>query len=95
MGFIHVSCVTVSVGQIFVHSILMCSIDEQQADNTNKVSKTINYCHFSVAENTFSQFLIFVMVTYVTGCYRITPKRSGCKHLLFDSATIGYFCKIP
>ena len=56
----YVTYVTVSVGQVFVQTILVCSIDIQQADSMKKLSKMINYCHFSVA--------------YVTGCYRITPQ---------------------
>ena len=51
---IDVTYVTVSVGQIFVQTILICSIDIQQADSMTKLSKMINYCHFSVAENTIS-----------------------------------------
>ena len=51
---IFVTYVTVSVGQIFVQTILICSIDIQQADSMKKLSKMINYCHFSVAENTIS-----------------------------------------
>ena len=50
----YVTYVTVSVGQIFVQTILICSIDIQQADSMIKLSKMINYCHFSVAENTIS-----------------------------------------
>ena len=50
----YVTYVTVSVGQIFVQTILICSIDIQQADSMKKLSKMINYCHFSVAENTIS-----------------------------------------
>ena len=51
---IYVSYVTVSVGQIFDQTILISSIDIQQADSMEKLSKMINYCHFSVAENTIS-----------------------------------------
>ena len=50
----YVTYVTVSVGQIFVQTILICSIDIQQADSMKKLSKMINYFHFSVAENTIS-----------------------------------------
>ena len=50
----YVTYVTVSVGQIFVQTILICSIDIQQADSMKKLSKMINYSHFSVAENTIS-----------------------------------------
>ena len=50
----YVTYVTVSVGQIFVQTILICSIDIQQADSMKKLSKMINYCHLSVAENTIS-----------------------------------------
>ena len=50
----YVTYVTVSVCQIFVQMILICSIDIQQADSMKKVSKMINNCHFSVAENTIS-----------------------------------------
>ena len=50
----YVTYVTVSVGQIFVQMILICSIDIQQADSMKKLRKMINYCHFSVAENTIS-----------------------------------------
>ena len=46
--------VTLSVGQIFVQTILICTIDIHQADSMKKLSKMINYCHFSVAENTIS-----------------------------------------
>ena len=69
-------------------SILVCSIhvDIHHADYMNKLSKMVNYCHFSVAENTISQCLNFVMLTYITCCYRLTPQNSGYKHLLFDSA---------
>ena len=75
------------MGQCFDQAILICSIDIQQADNMKKLSKMINYCHFSVAENTISyKFLNVVQVTYVISCYRITPQSSGCRHLLFDSA---------
>ena len=56
----YVTYVTVSVGQNFVQTILICSIDIQQADSMKKLSKMINYCHFSVAENTISLFLNFV-----------------------------------
>ena len=49
---IYVTYVTVSVGQIFVQAILICRICIQQAHNMKKLSKMINYCHFSVAENT-------------------------------------------
>ena len=42
---------TVSVCQIFVQTILICNIDIQQADSMKKLSKMINYCHFSVAES--------------------------------------------
>ena len=38
----------------FVQMIFICSIDIQQADSMKKLSKMINYCHFSVAENTIS-----------------------------------------
>ena len=48
----YVTYVTVSVGQIFVQMILICSIDIQQADSMKKLSKMIIFCHFSVAENT-------------------------------------------
>ena len=51
---IYVAYVTVSVGQIFVQAILICSICIQQAHNMKKLSKMIYYCHFSVAENTIS-----------------------------------------
>ena len=50
----YVTYVTVSVGQIFVQMILICSIDIQQADSMKKLSKMINCCHFSIAENTIS-----------------------------------------
>ena len=50
----YVTYVTVSMGQIFVQTILICSIDIQQADSMKKLSKMINVCHFSVAENTIS-----------------------------------------
>ena len=50
----YVTYVTVSVGQIFVQTILVCSIDIQQADSMKKLSKMINNYHFSVAENTIS-----------------------------------------
>ena len=50
----YVTYVTESVGQIFVQTILMCSIDLQQADSMKKLSKMISNCHFSVAENTIS-----------------------------------------
>ena len=50
----YVTYVTVSVGQIFVQTILMCSVDIQHADSMKRLSKMINYCHFSVAENTIS-----------------------------------------
>ena len=50
----YVTYVTVSVGQIFVQTILICTIDIQQADSMKKLSKMIKYCHFSVAENTIS-----------------------------------------
>ena len=50
----YVTYVTVSVGQIFVQTFLICSLDIQQADSMKKLSKMINYCHFSVAENTIS-----------------------------------------
>ena len=56
----YVTYVTVSVCQIFVQKILICCIDIQQADSKKKFSKMINYCHFSVAENTISLFLNFV-----------------------------------
>ena len=46
--------VTVSVDKIFVQTILICSIDIQQADSMKKLSKMIIYCHFSAAENTIS-----------------------------------------
>ena len=48
----YVTYVTVNVGQIFVQTILICSIGIQQADSMKKLSKMINYCHFSVAEKT-------------------------------------------
>ena len=54
----YVTYVTVSVGQIFVQTILICSIDIQQADSMKKLSKMINYCHFSVAEKPYHNFLI-------------------------------------
>ena len=50
----YVTYVTVSVGQFFVQMILIYSIDIQQADSMKKLSKMINYCHFSVAENAVS-----------------------------------------
>ena len=50
----YVTYVTVSVCQIFVQTILICNIDIQQADSMKKLSKMINYCHFSVAESTIS-----------------------------------------
>ena len=34
--------VTVSVGQIFVQTILICSIDIQQADSMKQLSKMMN-----------------------------------------------------
>ena len=51
---IYVTYVTVSVGQIFFQTILICSIDIQQADGMKTLSKMINFCHFSVAENTIA-----------------------------------------
>ena len=51
---IYVTYVTVSVGQIFDQTILICSIDIQQADSMKKLSKMIKYCQFCVAENTRS-----------------------------------------
>ena len=41
-------------GSNFFQTILICSIDIQQADSMKKLSKMINYCHFSGAENTIS-----------------------------------------
>ena len=34
--------------------------------------------YFSVSE--------FDTLTYVTGCHRLTPQRTECKHFLFDAA---------
>ena len=30
-------------------------------------------------------------VTYVTSCYRLTPRLTVCKHMLFDALRIGTY----
>ena len=41
------------------------------------------------SSNFYSTFSQYDMVTYVTGCYRVTPQRKQCIHLLFDATGIA------
>ena len=37
-----------------------------------------------------TSLLFLNLVTYVTGCYRLTTRRIECKHLLFDASRIVF-----